>query len=236
MLRNSCILIVLFATFCVHSSAQASLQEKLDAKRDAFAQKAAPEMQEDFKTGIELVESSGVLQMAKQVGDIAPDFALNSADGQYISLKDRLKYGPVVLLWYRGEWCPYCNIQLQEYQQYLRAFESAGATLIAISPQAHQYTISTKDKNALGFYVLSDSKSQVAERYGIAFRLPTVVQKHFEGRIDLDTFNSDDSRRLPLSATYVIDKDGMITYAFIDADYRKRAEPSVVLDEVKKLR
>lgn len=214
----------------------ASLQGQLDAKRDAFMEKAEPEKIEDYQAGIEQVAASGVLQTAKQVGDIAPDFSLNSAAGLRISLQERLKYGPVVLIWYRGEWCPYCNIQLQEYQKYARAFESAGATLIAISPQTHEYTLSTQQKNELGFHILSDPDHQIAERYGIAYRVPTVIQKHFEGRIDLDKYSGEGSRRLPLTATYVIDTDGMISYAFIDADYKKRAEPSEVLQEVQKLR
>lgn len=230
--------IILALVLCVTSAGavSASLQEQLDARRDAFAEKADPQMQEDFQTGVDLVASSGVLQTAKREGDIAPDFSLISAQGLRISLQERLKYGPVVLIWYRGEWCPYCSLQLREYQKYAGAFEAAGATLIAISPQTHEYTMSTKEKNELGFHVLSDANHEVAERYGIAYRVPTVVQKHFEGRIDLDAHSGEGSRRLPLTATYVIDTDGMITYAFVDPDYRKRAEPETVLNEVKKLR
>lgn len=227
-----CVMTAVLATW----GSAATLQEQLDAKRDAFIESAEPEKIADYQAGIDQVAASGVLQSAKQVGDIAPDFSLNSASGLRISLQERLKYGPVVLIWYRGEWCPYCNIQLQEYQKYAAEFERAGATLIAISPQTPDHTLSTLKKNDLGFQVVSDPNHQVAERYGIAYRVPTVVQKHFEGHIDLDEYSGEKSRRLPLTAAYVIDTDGMITYAFIDPDYKKRADPAVVLREVQKLR
>ncbi len=231
-----CAGILVFTVFFVPVAGADTLQEQLDAKRAAFAEQADPQLQADFQTGIDLVAASGVLQTAKRVGDMAPEFSLIDAAGMRVTLQDKLKYGPVILIWYRGEWCPYCNIQLQEYHKWTRAFERAGATLIAISPQTHEYTISTQQKNQLGFHVVSDPNHEVAERYGITYRLPTVVQKHFEGRIDLDKHSGEGSRRLPLTATFVIDKDGMITYAFVDPDYKKRAEPAIVLDEVKKLR
>lgn len=212
------------------------LQEKLDAKRDAFAEMADPQKIVDFAEGINLVAQSGVLQTAKNVGDMAPDFELISFTGERVSLTGLLKYGPVVIIWYRGEWCPYCNIHLQEYQNYLEAFEAAGATLVAISPQLQEYSMTMQQKNQLGFHVLSDPNHEIAERYGIAYRLPNIVQKHFSGRIDLDKYSGESSKRLPLTATYVVDTDGMISYAFIDADYKKRAEPETVLQEVQKLR
>ncbi|MBZ0166041.1 MAG: AhpC/TSA family protein [Candidatus Omnitrophica bacterium] len=226
----------LLVLFIASPAAAGSLQDQLDAKRDAFAENADPQVLADYQAGIDLVASSGVLQTAKNVGDIAPDFELISISGERIALGNMLKYGPVVLTWYRGEWCPYCNIHLQEYQKYLDTFESAGATLIAISPQTPDYSISTQQKNELGFHVLSDTRHEVAERYGIAYRVPTIVQERFAGRIDLDQYSGESSKRLPLSVTYVIDTDGMISYAFIDPDYKKRAEPEAVLDAVRKLR
>ncbi len=213
--------------------AQRTLQAQLDAKRAEFETKASPEQVAAYNKGVDDVAASSVMQTALRVGAKAPDFDLPNATGQRVKLADLLKQGPVVLTWYRGGWCPYCNIQLHAYQEVLTDIETAGGKLVAISPELPDQSLSTREKNALKFEVLSDSGNTVARSYGLAYKLPDDLIARFKGRLDLPKFNGDESWELPLGATYVVARDGTITYAFVDADYRKRAEPAAIVEAVK---
>jgi peroxiredoxin/YHS domain-containing protein len=209
------------------------LAEKLSAKQAEFAGKMRAETSALYERGIKDVGASGVLEGALRVGAAAPDFTLPDANGQSVTLSALLAKGPVVLTWYRGGWCPYCNIQLQEYQRDLSDFQSTGAQLVAISPQTPDNSLSTKEKNSLQFHVLSDAGSTVAKRYGVAYTLPEELTKSFKGKLDLAAINGDASNQLPITATYVIDPKGVITWAFVSEDYRTRAEPADVLAAVR---
>ncbi len=210
-----------------------SLEEVLNQRKANFTQKAPPEVSALYEQGILDVAHSGVLESAKKVGDPAPDFALPHATGETVVLSELLNKGPVVLTWYRGGWCPYCNLQLLYLQEKLPDFEAAGATLVAISPEMPDQSISTQEKNELEFYVLSDMGNKTAKDYGIKYKLPPEVIASFKGRLDLPGYNGDESWELPLSATYIINTDGTIAWAYLNPDYRERAEPD---DIVKALR
>jgi peroxiredoxin len=212
-----------------------SLQEQLDARREAFNEMAPEEMKAAFEQGVAEVADSGVMESAKQVGDKAPDFTLPNHAGEPVQLQELLKAGPVVLTWYRGGWCPYCNVQLQAYQEALPAWKALGAQLVALSPETPDYTEQTVEKGSLAFTVLSDAGNAVARDYGVVYTLPEVVLEKFEGRIDLTKFNGDDKNELPLAVTYVIDSEGIIRYAFVDEDYRKRAEPAAITEALEGL-
>ena len=172
---------------------------------------------------------AGVEAQAKQVGDQAPDFSLSNATGQSIRLSEYLAKGPVVLTWYRGGWCPYCNITLRQLQLELPNFQAKGANLIALTPELPDKSLSTQEKHALEFEVLSDVGNEVARAYGIVFKLTEEVGEMYQNAFDLHAYNGDESKELPLAATYVIDVEGNIQYAFLDAEYRNRAEPSDIL-------
>lgn len=212
------------------------LQEKLDAKKSAFEQSADPQKINDYEEGIDLVRESGVLERALNVGDSAPDFTLPDAAGRDVNLADLLADGPVVMIWYRGEWCPYCNIQLEDIQSHIDAFKDAGAQVVAISPETPDRGWALADRMAIDFHVLSDVKSAVGKKYGVVYKLPPKIAGYYQDAFDLHGKNADDSNLLPLAAAYVIDQSGKITYAFLDADYRKRAETMRLLDEVKALK
>lgn len=212
------------------------LQTELDALRDRFERAAPEETRRVYEEGIQKVAESGVMESALKVGAIAPDFALPDATGKSVRLSELLKEGPVVLTWYRGGWCPYCNIQLRAYQESLGQIRDAGGQLVALSPERPDNSLSTKEKNGLEFTVLSDVGSGVAREYGVSYRLPDSLIEAFKGRLDLPASNGDDSWELPLGATYVIARDGTIAYAFLSADYRERAEPEAVVEALKKLR
>ncbi len=213
--------------------AEESLQEQLDARKATFRARTPQDLAEMMAEGNRKVAESGVLESAKQVGDDAPDFTLEDATGQPVSLASLLEKGPVVLLWYRGGWCPYCNLTLHAYQEHLDEIKSAGATLVALTPEVPDQSLSTAEKNELEFVVLSDTGNKVAREYGVVFELPPEIHELYQSRFDLHAYNGDDSGTLPLSATYVIAPNGKITYAFLDADYTNRADPVEVIEEVK---
>jgi peroxiredoxin len=215
--------------------ADAPLRKELDALREKSAKSAPPERVRAYEQGIDEVRKSGVIDKALKVGDRAPEFALPDATGKDVKLSELLGRGPVVVTWYRGAWCPYCNVALRGFQKSLPEIRSAGATLVAISPQTADNSLSTAEKDHLQFSVLSDRGNRVARALGVAYKVPKVVADQMKGRLDLSKFNGDDSGELPLGATYVIDRGGVIRYAFVDADYRKRAEPADVVAALRGL-
>ncbi|MEL6251830.1 MAG: peroxiredoxin-like family protein [Bacteroidota bacterium] len=206
-----------------------SLQAQLDARKAAWAEKASDHVKRAYQEGIDAVVEAGVESQAKQVGDKAPDFSLTNATGKEVRLSDYLKKGPVILTWYRGGWCPYCNITLRQLQLELPNFRAKGANLIALTPELPDKSLSTQEKHALDFEVLSDVGNTVARAYGIVFKLTEEVGEMYQNAFDLHAYNGDESKELPLAATYVIAIDGNIQYAFLDAEYRNRAEPSDIL-------
>jgi len=213
----------------------ATLAEQLDARKAKFVEMATPERIAAAENAISEVADSGILDKAINLGDKAPNFTLPDALGNSVSLYDELAKGPVILTWYRGSWCPYCNIQLHDYQNSLSDIHAAGTQLIAISPELSDSALSWKEKNELDFIVLSDVGNEVAREYGIVYRIPDAISAGYVagGRTDLTQYNGNDSLELPLAVTYVIGTDGSVEYAFVDADYRKRAETSDVVEFVK---
>ena len=175
------------------------------------------------------LSASGILDRALKAGDRAPHFTLPHSTGGVMSLAGAIKDGPVVLSFYRGGWCPYCNLELRALQKALPDFTALGASLVAVSPQTPDQSLSTAEKNDLAFAVLSDAGSSTAKAYGIAFDLAQELRPIYT-RIGhaLPDRNGDDSWVLPLPATYVIDRDGIIAFAYVDIDYRKRLEPATI--------
>lgn len=207
-----------------------TLQSQLDASQAAFrAQMPAASLAVVDQATRDLA-SSGVVDTALQVGDRVADFSLPNQNGESKSLRDLLKAGPLVISFYRGGWCPYCNMELAALQKVLPEIEAAGARLIAITPETPDHSLSTAAKHALTFDVFSDQGNSVARQFGLEFALPEELrQLYVNFGIDLPARNGDDSFTLPMPATYVLGADGNVIYRFVDADYTKRAEPSDVL-------
>lgn len=212
-----------------------SLQAELDDKKNNFNKKADDTTKKIYKEGFDAVKNSGVLETAKKVGDEAPNFSLKNAIGEPVDLKSYLNKGPVVLTWYRGGWCPYCNITLHSLQEELPNFKAQGANLIALSPELPDESISTSEKHSLEFEVLSDVGNEVGKKYGVVYTLTDDVANIYNKKFDLNGHNGDASNELPLAATYIINSEGKIVYAFVDFDYRKRAEPSVITKFLKEM-
>lgn len=203
-----------------------SLKAKLDERKANFELKASDSKKKAYKEGLASVENSNIVNTAKQVGDKAPNFKLTNAVGEAVTLEQYLKKGKVVLTWYRGGWCPYCNLTLHELQQELPNFKLNNASLIALTPELPDESVSTAEKHNLEFEVLSDIGNKVAQKYGIVFKLTKEVAELYNQGFKLNSHNGDNSNELPLAATFIIDQNGEIIYAFLDADYRNRAEPS----------
>jgi peroxiredoxin len=213
-----------------------SLKTELEAFRAEFMGKVPPEIREAMGRADLDLANSGIAESALRAGDTAPDFELADARGGQVRLSTLLKKGPVVLSFYRGGWCPYCNLELRALQQALPDFAVANATLVAVSPQTPDESLTTAEKNELAFPVLSDNGSAVAQRFGIAFDLADELRPIYTrfGHA-LPDRNGDDSWLLPIPATYVIGQDRQIVLAFVNIDYRVRLEPTLIVDAVARL-
>ena len=181
---------------------------------------------------MERVRSSGVLDHALTVNDAAPEFTLPDVVGHEISLKSLLAKGPVVISFYRGEWCPFCNLELRALQEALPQMQELGASLVAISPEKPEGGIAATEKNKLTFTVLSDFNNTVARQFGIVFQVGAELQDLSKNvfKNDLALRNGEDSYELPVPATFVLDADGVIRYAHVEVDYMTgRAEPAEIV-------
>lgn len=209
------------------------LSKLLEENAAASATRLPENVRQTYAQGIEIVRATGIEKSAKQVGDEAIDAELSGWDGNSVKLSDLWQEGPIVLMWYRGGWCPYCNIQLRVMQQSMDKIENAGAKLVVLTPELPEKAKETADANDLDIVALHDRDNSLARKYGLVFQLPEAIVPSYRDKLKLPEYNGNDAMELPLSATYVIDQSGKITYAFLDADYKKRAEPSEVIAAVK---
>jgi peroxiredoxin len=171
---------------------------------------------------------------AIKVGDRAPDFELPDAHGGLFRLADRLIQGPVVLSFYRGAWCPFCNLELRALEGRREELEALGASLVAVSPQAPDFSELSVSLNDLHFSVLSDAGNTVARQFGIVTETPEAIRRHqAELGLDVASVNADGTRELPTPATYVIGQEGIVRYAYLNRDYRYRTDPDEVVEAVR---
>jgi peroxiredoxin len=172
------------------------------------------------------------------VGNTAPDFTLPNQVGRRVSLRERLGTGPVVLVFYRGEWCPFCNLHLRALQAALPQIQACGASLLAVSPQAPDHAVSIAEKTGLAFDVLSDVEQEVIRAYRLQYTTPgdlqDVIRTVFQQ--DLRTHTADGSWRLPVPATFVIDREGSIRAAHVEPDFRARMEPEAIVAALKEVK
>ena len=213
------------------------LADELAKLKAASKARAAPERILLVERAIaRLKDESGIESRALKEGQLAPDVALPDVGGRRIRLRDMWRSGPLVVVFYRGAWCPYCNLQLRAWQGQLDALRRSGASLVAISPQSPDHSMTITEQNGLAFTVLSDSALEAAEAFKIEFTLPPELIDLY-GRLgnELPVLNGNGRWALPMTATYLIDKRGQIVYSHVDADYRERAEPAEVLSRLQQI-
>jgi peroxiredoxin len=208
-----------------------TLDEQLAEIRAGSARRWPPERLAAMEAHIAELAASGFARAALQPGAKAPPIVLADQHGERFDVATLLARGPVVVTFYRGGWCPYCNLELKAYQAILPQLAAAGAFLVAISPEKPDDTATTAEKNALEFPVLSDPGQQVGRAFGVVYAFTAALRGLYTNLgLDLPARHATpDEWALPLSATYVIDRDGTILHADLGTDYRRRAEPSAIL-------
>lgn len=206
-----------------------SLQDDLNKAHDDFLA-SAPEEAKLLDMDTEEVVRSGVGKDVPAVGDTAPDFSLSDQLGREVRSEDLRAKGPLVIKFYRGSWCPYCSLELHALQRYLPKIEGQGASLIAISPQLPDASMSTAEKYELSFTVLSDVGNVIARKFGLVFTLSETVRPVYSKfGIDLPRFNGTNTFELPVPGTFIVDQQGLIRAEHISADYKQRMEPDDIL-------
>ncbi len=189
-----------------------------------------PKILEAGKKGTEELRASGILESALNVGGEMPEFALTDAFGKKVTSNELLEKGHLVVVFYRGAWCPFCNLYLRGLQKRLPEFNKEGANLVAISIEPADKSLAVAQKNKLNYTVLSDPNLDVARKFGIVYEIPKVTNDAIlEIGFDIAKYNGMEKAELPLSATYVVSKEGKIVFAFLEPDYKKRADPNDML-------
>ncbi len=213
-----------------------SLKEQTDAQIEA-SRKANPAFMQGVEAIIEQAKAFEQGADAIEVGQPAPSFELPDPIGQLTASADLLRKGPLVVTFYRGSWCPYCNLQLRALQSRVAEIHAAGAELVAISPQVPDGSMTHNEMSEMDFLVLSDQNATVASRYGVAWEVPEFLLEHMRvGRqLDLQAINNGNGNVLPIPATFVIGRDGVVAWRFVDVDYRTRAEPDAIIEALHQL-
>lgn len=216
------------------SASLPSYQQALDDFQAERAKRGGPQLDAADRAVMERAAKDLATAMPDPglaVGAQAPDFSLPNAFGKPVRLSELLAKGPVVLTFYRGAWCPYCNLQLRTLHQALPQIEARGATLVAVTPQLPDKSRQQLEDDGYSFEVLSDLDDRVMQAYDLFFEVPEDLDEVYKKRLGLDLaeYNGPNRRVLPVPATFVIDGDGRIRAAFADVDYRKRMEPAAIV-------
>jgi peroxiredoxin len=208
-----------------------TLQTELDTFRSDWEARVGERIAKLIGGDILDLRESGILDHAARAGDVFPATAnLRNAQNAPFDLQALIAAKPVILTFYRGGWCPYCNLELRAFQALLANIHAAGAELVAVSPELPDHSLSTAEKNDLTFTVLSDVGGKLASALGIKFTLSDAVRPFYEkAGHALPARNGDGVWALPMPATFVIEQGGRIAEAFIEPDYRKRLEPQQAL-------
>jgi peroxiredoxin len=179
---------------------------------------------------------SGAAERALKPGDRVPEFMLPNAEGRLVQSQRLFGKQPVVLKFYRGVWCPYCSAELNALADASEALTTAGASVVAITPETGGAALRTKKERDLPFEILCDVDNGVAMEFGLMFRIPDDIRPAYErAGVKLSTFYGNDSWMLPIPATYVVGKDGVIAHAYVNSDYRERCDPATLIDAIAKL-
>lgn len=213
-----------------------NLREQTDAKIESGRQ-AKPEFMKGVDDIISQAKAFEQGANAIKIGEKAPFFELPNPEGTLQSLDTLLHNGPVVITFYRGDWCPYCNLQLRALQAKLGEIQALGATLVAISPQVPDGSLTKSEISTMEFMVLSDQDAKVASEYGVAWEVPEFLLEHMrvDRSLDLAEINNGNATVLPIPATFILGRDGIVAWNYVNVDYRMRSEPDEIIEALKML-
>jgi peroxiredoxin len=213
-----------------------SLQEKLDAVKADAIENTPERLRVIIDNALWSLIASGQAARAMKAGERAPAFLLPDTFGRIVRSEDLLRRGPLVLTFYRGSWCPYCNLDLQALEAAYADIRTIGGLLVTVSQQTPTSSQIARKTNGVTFPMLSDKAGTLANAFGIRSILPADLQSVFkELSIDLPALNGETSWTLPMPARYVIGRDGIIAYAEINPDHTQRPEPSELLPTLRRL-
>ncbi len=229
-------LLLLSFSHAASEGASSTLGEALSQKKKTFTQKMPKEVSALYEANIKELKESGLDKQSLKVGDKAPEVQVNLG-GEKHPLSHIYAAGPVVIKFYRGGWCPYCMTELKHYQAMFPEFKKAGAQILAIAPDTAAEITKTRTTHALSYDVVSDEGHAIAKKFGLVYKLDQkVVDQLKKNGIDLSIYQGNNNNELAIPGTFVVGKDGKIAFAYVDADYRVRAEPAQVLKVVKALK
>lgn len=214
-----------------------TLKEQTNALLAEYQQKLPEDVMGVIFAATEKLVNSGIGNSCLQSGDKIPNFSLPDAYGRSVSIRSYLEKGPVVISFYRGAWCTFCNLELKALQERLDDIRQAGAELIAITPQKPDSTRETLQELEINYPILTDKGNQVAHEFGLVFQVDESLKPIYEDflALDLPGENGDDSYQLPVTATYVIDQEGVIAACFTDPNFTNRMEPEKIIESVKEI-
>lgn len=206
------------------------LREIFAERKELIAKYVPAETQAIHAQAIAELKAKKLAANILAVGTRAPHFELPDHNGKIVSSFDLLSRGRLVLCFIRGRWCPFCVGQMEAMNLVLPHIEESGASLVAISPQTVKQSFFMHDQHKLRFPLLSDGGNKVAREFGLAYRVPAAQEEVYRRAfVNLPFTNGDDSWELPIPATYILDRDGIVLYASANEDYTERPEPKDIV-------
>jgi len=211
-----------------------NLSKKLNELKEANLKRVPTELSNVLMKDVEVQIKKGITKNALKVGDQMPSFKLQNAVGEIVQSEELLEKGPLIISFYRGAWCPYCNVELAAYQEALDEIKDAGAQLVAISPDTPDKSMSLADRHALQYEILSDLNNKVAKEFGLVYHVEKDLQEVYTKLgVDLEGHQGNSDFELPFAATYIVHEDGTIIEAAVNYDYTERLDPEDAIKTIK---
>lgn len=212
-----------------------TLEDRLSLIRTDQAQKMSPADIAKVDASAKKLKKEGVGRKAPRVGETFPDFTLPNSAGGAEKLSDLAESGPVVVTFFRGSWCPYCVAQLLHYQAHLADIEAAGGKIVAITPEEPSQSAAFAKAKGISFPLLWDENNALAQKTKIVYGVDRGMKQLYQGKgLDLEKSQGNAGWRLPVPATFVLDKNRKVVYSFVDTDFRRRAETADVVKALRK--
>ncbi|WP_422858964.1 peroxiredoxin-like family protein [Flagellimonas sp. S174] len=211
-----------------------TLTKELTQRRENSAKAIPQDKYQVMQQSTQKLLDAKLSARAVKTGDTLPNFMLPDESGNEITLNQILQQDYLIISFYRGGWCPYCNMELRALQQFSEDFKNFGANLVAISPETPDNSLTTSEKNELQFKILSDIDNQYAKELNLAFQMPEDLKDVYHSfGLHVDEHNGNSNYELPMPATYIIDKNKNVIYDFVPEDYTQRLDPKEILEFLK---